>query len=212
VKDSLEKDSSLESDEQPVTGLVVHQVQLGKEKIFEQVLTELINSAKTVPGSLSVTVMRPEEGKSDYKVLFTFNSETNLAAWRSCETHRQIIQKMYDVSAEPPTRFTLSGLETWFSLPSPRVMTPPPRWKMVLVTWAVIWPLLCVTIPLEWMVIGPLPLFVKLAITPAITISLLTYIIMPSVVWLLSGWLYKEIPKIQWLPGNQQNMPDGKES
>ncbi|GEM_PF-1369745 len=71
--------------------------------------------------------------------------------------------------------------------------------------------LLCVTIPLEWMIIEPLPLVLKLAITPAITISLLTYVIMPRVVPLLSGWLYKEIPKMQFLSGNQQNMPDGEE-
>ena len=209
---SLVENSSSTSDDQPVTGLVVHQVQHGKEKIFEEALTELIDSVKTVPGSLSVSVIRPEEGRTDYKILFTFDSETHLAAWRSCETHKRIIQRMYDVSAEPPTRFTLSGLETWFSLPGPRVMAPPPRWKMVLITWAVIWPLLCVTIPLEWMIIGPLPLFMKLAITPAITISLLTYIIMPRVVRLLSGWLYKEVPKIQWLPGKEEDVTDRKES
>jgi len=46
---------------------------------------------------------------------------------------------MYAVSTEPATRFTLSGLETWFSLPGPRVMAPPPKWKMTLVTWAVVW-------------------------------------------------------------------------
>ncbi|TMK76238.1 MAG: hypothetical protein E6G47_13720 [Actinobacteria bacterium] len=82
-----------------------------------------------------------------------------------------------------------TGLETWFALPDmPLPRRAPPRWKMALVTWLALLPQIIV---LSYL-IPPLrlPFLAGTALSTALPVMMLTWVLMPSLTRLLYGWLY----------------------
>jgi hypothetical protein len=86
----------------------------------------------------------------------------------------------------------LVGLEGWFTLPSQPGVAPPPAYKMALVTWVTIFPLITLVVVVSAPLVGGLPLVARLAVTTAVTVSLMTWVVMPRVTRLLHRWLYPD--------------------
>jgi antibiotic biosynthesis monooxygenase (ABM) superfamily enzyme len=84
----------------------------------------------------------------------------------------------------------LTGLEGWFTLPAQPGAPPPPAYKMAILTWVTIFPLITVVVAASAPLIGPLPLVPRLAVTTLVTVSLMTWVVMPRVTRLLHRWLY----------------------
>jgi uncharacterized protein len=83
-----------------------------------------------------------------------------------------------------------TGLETWFTLPGERAVVPPPRWKMLLVTLIGAYPLVVLLSAFVLPSLEGWPLLVRAAVVPVVVLSLMTYLVMPQLTRLLSGWLY----------------------
>jgi antibiotic biosynthesis monooxygenase (ABM) superfamily enzyme len=86
----------------------------------------------------------------------------------------------------------VTGLETWFTLPPQAGAAPPPPYKMALVTWITIFPLITAIVAVTGPLLKDLPLAVRLGITTALTVPLMTWVVMPRVTRLLRGWLYPD--------------------
>jgi antibiotic biosynthesis monooxygenase (ABM) superfamily enzyme len=84
----------------------------------------------------------------------------------------------------------MTGLETWFTLPAQPGATPPPPYKMAVLTWITIFPLITAAVAVTGPLLEELPLAVRLAITTGLTVPLMTWVVMPRVTRLLRGWLY----------------------
>jgi hypothetical protein len=84
----------------------------------------------------------------------------------------------------------LTGLESWFTLPARPGAPPPPPWKMAVLTWVTIFPLITgVVLALNPLLEG-FALVPRLAVTTAVTVPLMTWLVMPRVTRLLRRWLY----------------------
>ena len=59
----------------------------------------------------------------------------------------------------------VTGLETWFTLPGHPGASPPPPYKMALLTWITIFPLITAIVVVTGPLLGGLPLVLRLAIT-----------------------------------------------
>jgi antibiotic biosynthesis monooxygenase (ABM) superfamily enzyme len=86
----------------------------------------------------------------------------------------------------------VTGLESWFTLPGQPGLVPPPPYKMALVTWLTIFPLITAIVAVTGPMLKGLPLAVRLAITTAIAVPLMTWVVMPRVTRLLRRWLYPD--------------------
>jgi len=84
----------------------------------------------------------------------------------------------------------LTGLESWFTLPARPGAAAPPPYKMALVTWVTIFPLITVVVIVAAPLIGGLPLVPRLAVTTLATVSLMAWVVMPRVTRLLRRRLY----------------------
>jgi uncharacterized protein len=89
----------------------------------------------------------------------------------------------------------LTGLETWFTLPSKSGDPSPPRYKMAIVTWLGAFPVTTVIYALfrHWMIL--LPTLVRALVFSVVTATLMTYVIMPRIprlTRLFSFWLYPD--------------------
>ncbi|MET0339745.1 MAG: antibiotic biosynthesis monooxygenase [Polyangiales bacterium] len=119
-------------------------------------------------------------------LLLRFEDRHALVAWEAApRTRRLLAEWPYadDGSCESMVR---SGLETWFTLPSP-LATAPPKWKMALVTW-------CALLPHSLFVGHVLPKDLPYPLGPAIASAVplvsLTWLVMPRLSVWLRGFLY----------------------
>src|SRR5262249_38959792 len=68
--------------------------------------------------------------------------------------------------AGPMRTQVLTGLESWFTLPTQPGVPPPPPYKMALVTWVTIFPLITLVVVATAPLLGPLPLVARLGGPP----------------------------------------------
>jgi uncharacterized protein len=175
----------------PVTTTVIRRVRPGHEPFYEQFLEGIIAAASDFPGHLGVEVFRPGSAAAgEYRIVYRFDNSAHLRRWLASDEHAAWLER-----AEPhvigPMRTTfVTGLESWFTLPERAGAPPPPPYKMALLTWVTIFPLITgVVVALEPLVEGQ-PLALRLAITTAVAVPLMTWVVMPRVTRLLRGWLY----------------------
>ena len=150
-------------------------------------------AARAFPGYLGAEVFRPASGESGaYRIVYRFDSPAHLRAWLDSGEHAAWMERAAPHVAGPMRTGTefLTGLESWFTLPAQPGASAPPRYKMAIVTWVTIFPLITLVIVVSAPLIRSLPLIPKLAVTTIVTVALMTWVVMPRVTRQLRGWLY----------------------
>jgi antibiotic biosynthesis monooxygenase (ABM) superfamily enzyme len=172
----------------PVTVLVARRVRPGMEIEFEDWAEKLTRAASEFPGFLGAGLLRPGNAGDDWHVVYRFSTPQALDHWETSPTRAKLLDKGEQVMSTANVH-RVSGLETWFELPG-RTAPAPPRWKMFVVSAAVLLVLqLCLNLvvplvaPDVWMV--PRVAFIVIAVT-----ALMTWFVQPRLVRLLEGWLY----------------------
>jgi hypothetical protein len=191
-----------ERTDPPVTIDVIQEVQPGCEVEFEQVLTDLIEAAKTFEGHLGANIFRPSDrANPEYRIVFKFNHLSNLRQWEESALRRKLLERAKRLTVGDSKWQTLTGLETWFTLSTQQAIVPPPRYKMLIVTCLAAFPTINV-INVLLQPLKPLPPLLFTLITTITLLSLMTYVIMPRMTKLFAGWLY---PKSVNLDRNQNS-------
>ena len=175
----------------PVTATVTRRVKPGHEPAYEEFLAGINGAAKAFPGYLGEEVFRPAGGAGgEYRIIYRFDSPAHLRAWLDSGERAAWLARAEPHVAGPMRTEFLTGLESWFTLPAQPGAPPPPPYKMAIVTWAAIFPLITLVVAASAPLIGGLPLVPRLAVTTLVTVSLMTWVVMPRVTWLLRRWLY----------------------
>jgi len=176
----------------PATALVTRRVRRGRAMEFERLMAGMQAAAAQFPGHMGGFLIPPEPAEQGcYRMLFAFATEAQLQNWMQSRERQQWHRRIADVTHAGAATRVLSGLETWFALPTARTRLPPPRWKMAIVTWMGIFPLVLLTSNTIAPLLGSLihPLLVSMLSTGLITVAM-TWLVMPALVPLLSNWLY----------------------
>jgi uncharacterized protein len=179
--------------EGPVTTTVSRRVKAGHEAAYEGFLAGIIHAAQAYPGYLGAEVFRPAPGGDDqYRIIYRFDSAAHLRAWLDSAERAAWLRRAEPHVAGPLRTQVLTGLEGWFTLSAPPGLGPPPPAKMALVTWAAIFPLITLVVVGSAPLVGDWPLVARLAVTTAVTVALMTWVVMPRVTRLLHRWLYPD--------------------
>jgi antibiotic biosynthesis monooxygenase (ABM) superfamily enzyme len=176
----------------PVTTTVTRRVKPGHEAAYEEFLEGIIAAAGRFPGHLGVEVFRPDSPRSDYRTIYRFDTAEHLRAWLDSEERAALLERAEPHVVGPMRTSFVTGLETWFTLPGQPGSAPPPPYKMALLTWVTIFPLITAIVAVTGPLLEELPLAVRLGITTALAVPLMTWVVMPRVTRLLRGWLYPE--------------------
>lgn len=184
-----------DSVDPPVTVVISRKVKPGCEEAFEKFISGITAAAMTFEGHLGTNVFRPSNPEDhEYQIIFKFDRASNLRIWQESECRRQWLARAESLRLEPPTIKVITGLETWFTLPSSKPIIPPPRHKMAIVTLIALFPSIQLAnlalVPLLKLL--PLPLLLQSLIVTAILVLLMTYILMPRMTKLLAKWLYPQ--------------------
>jgi len=175
----------------PVTTTVTRRIKPGHETAYEAFLEGIIVAASRFPGHLGVEVFRPATAAAgEYRIVYRFDTAGHLRRWLDSDEHAAWLQRAEPHVAGPMRTEFLTGLESWFTLPEQAGLPAPPPYKMAILTWATIFPLITSVVVVLTPLIGTLPLVVRLGITTLATVPLMTWVAMPRVTWLLRRWLY----------------------
>jgi antibiotic biosynthesis monooxygenase (ABM) superfamily enzyme len=175
----------------PVTATVTRRVKPGHEAAYEQFLAGIGGAALAFPGYLGEEVFRSAAGAGgEYRMVYRFDSPAHLRAWLDSAERAAWLKRAEPHVAGPLRTQYLTGLEGWFTLPAQPGAPPPAPYKMAIVTWAAIFPLITLVVVVSAPLMGPLPLVPRLAVTTLVTVSLMTWVVMPRMTRMLRRWLY----------------------
>ena len=177
-------------ENEPVTVVWNWTIGHGKEEMFEHMMHDIHNVARTFPGHMGVTTLQSPEKKDNFQTILRFDNVSHLERWLNSDIRQKMLEPLSEIAHEnAATKAT--GLETWFEVPG-KTVTPPPRWKMVVTTFIAIYPLsvvygfLVAPNTLSW------PTLVRALILPIFAPIILTYAFMPFLTQkVLRPWLYR---------------------
>ena len=180
---------------EPVTVIIRRRVRLGREAEYEAWLQRLQAEARVLPGYLGVTTQRPaNNGPREYASAVRFDSLQSLQAFEVSEMRARHLAEVAPLVEGDAMWERLTGLEFWFSAPPGTVVPQPSRPRMALVMIVVVFTLVLVigsavnnafaALPFE----TPYPL--RLLVTIAIEVALMTYWLMPVLTRRLARWIY----------------------
>lgn len=183
--------SSTIDEDCPVTAVISHIVRPGREQGYEAWFHGIAADARKFEGHLGVSTIRPHDhAHPEYVVILKFNCYNNLKIWLESDIRQEWIERLNPLIEKPEAIQTLTGLETWFTLPGKPMKAPPPRYKMSILTTLAVF----VISQILGLVMAPLLinlhfLLRSLVLTVA-TVFILTYVVMPRLTRLFYSWLY----------------------
>lgn len=182
---------SAEIGTQAVTVCISVQARQGLEKELENWLEGVGRAASQFAGHQGLTVLRPAgSGAAEYVYIFRFDTYVHLKQWEDSEERRLWVGRLHELTEGKARKQVLTGLEYWFTLPGAATTPPPPRYKMVLVTLLVIYPLSTCLSLLLVPSLGFLSPLVRGLPVSIVLVVLMTYIVMPVMTRLFARWLF----------------------
>ncbi|MBF0316696.1 MAG: antibiotic biosynthesis monooxygenase [Nitrospirae bacterium] len=175
--------------DETVTIIVSWKIKPGREPEFETGLEGVIEAAKKFDGHQGVRVKKPDMPGGEYVIIFRFNNVENLKKWEASDIKRDWLVRAEAFKEKDPIMQKFTGLDFWFTQPG-TVSQGPPRYKIVIVTVAAIYPLLNALNFVVNPLIIVLPSFFQEILKTTILVSLLTYVVMPFLTRILAFWLF----------------------
>jgi antibiotic biosynthesis monooxygenase (ABM) superfamily enzyme len=180
-----------DAENHQVTAIISHLVLPGREQGYEEWLHGITTAAHQFKGHLGVSVIRPcDHAHPEYVAIVKFDHYGNLKTWLESSVRQEWLERLQPLIKKPETIQTMTGLETWFTLPNKPMKAPPPRYKMAIVTWLGVLFAILILNPLLVPLIVELPAWLGIALDSGVTVVLLTYVIMPRFTQLFRVWLY----------------------
>jgi hypothetical protein len=174
-----------------VTAIISHFIRSGREQGYEEWLHGIATDAHQFKGHLGVNVIRPcDPTHPEYVAIVRFDHYNNLKTWLESSVRQEWLERLQPLIEKPETIQTLTGLETWFTLPNKPMKAPPPRYKMAVVTWLGVFFTISILNRLLVPLLVGLPVLLRTLLVTGLTVALLTYVIMPRLTQLFRKWLY----------------------
>lgn len=177
------------SESTPVVRIATRRAKPGCAPAYEALLAGMFEDVKQHPGFVGAQIIPPPEAAGEYQVVLQFESEAGIDSWNRSAERAQWHARLDMVAEGAPEYRHLSGLEAWFARAEVPGHTPPPRWKMAIITWLGIFP----TVALVSGLLGPrlvaLPFLVRTALITMVIVLLMTWLVMPRLVRGFRRWL-----------------------
>ena len=176
----------------PVHIAITRRVRPGREAEFQQALREFFQASFAHDGVWGASLLAPlpDSATREYGILRTFANEAERDAFYKSPAFAAWEERARTLTEGEPTYRQMHGLEAWFRAPG----SPPPRWKMAVVTSVGVYAL---SLLLAWL-IGPWlsrwPLLLRSAVSTVLVVAGLTWVIMPFLTRRLQSWLIAQPP------------------
>lgn len=176
-----------------ISVLVSRAVPEERREGLEREVEMILDRAREEPGHLGSVVLRGREGgKPQLNAVLRFADEAAWARWQAGPHHRALLDRISAEADGPPEVRLAHGIEGWFDLPGQTGGRAPPKWRMAVVTWITILPMLLIVSYALRPLMGDWPQWLPLGTSTLITVPLMTWVAMPAATRLFRRWLYPE--------------------
>lgn len=177
----------MQQEDRRITVVVTRNVFPGRERDYEEWGRRVV-SASARYGATGHTFLTPDAGAPRRVLIAQFPDEARVRAWDDSEERDRLVREAAEFSTMDIQR--ISGLEAWFTLPGKQAIVPPPRWKQLLVTLVGAYPLVVLVSAFIMPQLQGWPLLLRSAVLPVVLLTLMTYVVMPTLTQFFRGWLY----------------------
>ncbi|WP_326709253.1 MULTISPECIES: antibiotic biosynthesis monooxygenase [unclassified Streptomyces] len=178
--------------EQGVTAVISHDVRPGREQEFERWQEKVLREQEKYPGFMGTEFFKPVEGIQDHwVVVFRYDTREHLDAWLDSSTRERLLEKGRDYFASYEVRKVGTAFGGWFRFGSDEGEEVPPNWKQAMTVVLALYPTVMVlnlTVGHEFDVLG-VPGYLGLFFSNILSVSILTWLLMPLVNRALTFWL-----------------------
>ena len=190
----MESDAEDATAPEAVTVVWSRQAKPGCQAALENVIERLAKAMATAPGYEGVVSLRPRVGHPPiYTMVAHFTSQSDLDAWVSSTIRGRLYAEAESVSVGGLNVQQAAGLEGWFQMPGQPLVVPPPRYKMAIITWLAIFPLLVAANLIATPLLPHVSPLVRLLPVSLVLIALMTWVVMPRMTRWFRFWLYPEV-------------------
>ena len=164
-------------------------VREGKEAEFEDALKRFVARSLDHRGTTGAHLLLPTDASRprEYGILRSFSSESHMRDFYDSDLFAEWKAEVEPLVEGEPVHRQLHGLEAFFR--GNDTKSPPPRWKMAIVTWLGVFPVV-----LLWSRVLPklLPQVNAIVMTAMVTgaaVFTLTWLVMPALTRGFARWL-----------------------
>jgi hypothetical protein len=173
----------------PVTVVIARVVQRGREREYEEWLAGIAEQMSAFEGFTGLELVRPVDRlQPEHVVILRFESSDHLDAWEASEVRRTWLAKADPFTEQPVSIQHISGMEGLFTFGRGSVALAPPKYKMLIVVSAGLYPLVVLSNVFVAPYL-PLPFLGRVLVTTVLNVAIMTYVVMPQLTWLLRSWL-----------------------
>lgn len=181
--------ASNDQAEPPVAMVFTHRVRSEKVDDYRAWRRKTIVAQAKYPGYLATDSFEPRGRSQDEWIdIVRYDSADHLDRWMNSQERQELLKDL-DPLVESMHAHRLTGLEGWFALhrKSGEAVTPP--WKQALAVLLALYPTVMFLGILVNPLLQPLPFAVQMLVGNVLSISMLTWLVMPRLSQLLHFWL-----------------------
>ncbi|WP_324172151.1 2-dehydropantoate 2-reductase [Sulfurimonas sp.] len=195
-KNKLKKEKKIDL---VVTVVVSRRIKKNKEEQFEQFSNELTKVATSFKGYVGAIMIRPVSlDDPEYRLVYKFDNQENLDKWIKSTKRAVILNKIEPLLEKPSETIKSLGLATWLSFPRQAEAKAPKKYKITIVSWLALYPLITLIFLIFGDILAEIPLLLRTFIVTAVAMVLMSYVLMPRFTKLFYFWLFpKEEEKLR---------------
>jgi len=173
----------------PVNLIVRRRIKAGRDAEYEALLAEATALLARMPGHRGAGIIRPTPGEREYTLIARFGSLESAAEWERSPGREAWLARVEPLVDGQVSFEKQPGLEFWFTPPGSPTLRQPPRWKMMLLTLAALYPVSLAFTLLLSPVLGHWPLALRSLAQMALVVPTMTYLVMPWATRVVAVWL-----------------------
>ncbi|QTE01476.1 Antibiotic biosynthesis monooxygenase [Streptomyces cyanogenus] len=186
------------SAQEAVTAVVSHTVRRGREQDFERWQGKVLRAQQKHPGFMGSELFTPVEGIQDrWVVVFRFDTREHLDQWLQSDVRGKLLDEGREYFADYDVRKIASAFSGWFRFGEGEEAGVPPRWKQAMSVLLALYPTVMVLNLTVGRVLTQLGVagYLGLFISNVLSVSILTWVLMPVVNRALAFWLAPDRPR-----------------
>ena len=182
----------VESDESSrngnITEVIVTEVNPGREEAYRAWSAKIHQVEAKFPGFRGVYIQSPDGNNKHWITLLQFDTMENLDRWLQSPERKLVLQESSPFISALESHRVISPFAGWFASIA-KTGELPPVWKQTMLVLLVLFPIVVLEIRFLLPVLTGLNSSVATFISNALSVTLISFPLMPIAIWFLGWWL-----------------------
>ncbi|OED43258.1 hypothetical protein ACH42_10575 [Endozoicomonas sp. (ex Bugula neritina AB1)] len=175
----------------PVTLMIANTIKPGKLKEYRVWVKGISDAARNFDGYGGTQFIKPPTNNNrTVHAMIHFRDHVSLSNWEESEIRYQWLEKLPDLVESRKTE-KMDGIEFWFEPPNTPLQKPK-KYRMAVLTLLAIYPqILLIPQLISTVLPDYVPRYLAILVSCICTVTLMTWVIMPTITQFFSRWIYK---------------------